>query len=413
MLSSRRWLLLWTVAAGIRLAVMPFTLHMDAYQIYSRAAEAAYGGEWFGWTAQIVIQSLHNVWLLLIRPLLPDSAGIWSTTASEAGVGASIEDYRRFVAYDHVHRAVFLMKVPYVAADLLVAWMLTRIVEPARAFAVAAFWLLNPLVIYATAVYGRHDVLAIALVLGSLLLARRATDAGRLAGLALLGVATLMRFFPIVLLPYYLLAFRRSRRQLAYATGILAGLWFAVELLGIVGTGESPTLEILSTHQHFENWLDAGVRLRFDDFIFFFPLVYLLALLWIIERGLAPDEYPAVAASVLLVLFALTFFHPHWSIWIVPFLGLIIAGDRRLMTYHAIQILALAAYFMQWGSWTTWELLRPTIGDRVASLPDPYEAIAARIEPRQFFGLFRSALTGISLWMAWKIIEPLRARKHA
>lgn len=410
---ERRWLILFGVAVAIRLAIMPFTLHMDAYQIYSRASEAAYDGEWFGWTAQILIQTLHNVWLLIIRPVLPDSAGIWSKTASVPGVGASMEDYRRFIEYDHVHRAVFLMKLPYVVADLVVALVLTRLVVPARRFAVAAFWLLNPLVIYATAAFGRHDVIAILLVLLSVLAAKRATDAGRLVGLVLLGVATLMRFFPIVLVPYYLIAYRRSRRQLIAAIAILGGLWGAVELFGIIGTGESPTLEILNTHEHFQNWLDAGVRLRFDDFIFFFPLVYLLGLFWISERDLDPDEFPQIGAVSFLLLFGLTFFHPHWAIWLVPFLALTIATNRRMLVYHGLQVLALSVYFMQWGSWTTWELLRPTIGDQVASMPDPYEVIDARIEPRQFFGVFRTLLTATSLWMAWKLIEPLRSRKRA
>lgn len=407
---NRRFVVLWSVAILIRLAFMPFTLHMDAYQVYSRAAEAAYGGEWFGWTAQFVIQSIHNVWLLLIRPLLPDSAGIWSPTSSVVGVGASPEDYQRFIDYDHVHRAIFLMKLPYVVADLACAYILTRLVAPGRRFAVSAFWLLNPLVIYATSIYGRHDVLAILLVLLSLAAARRATDANRLLGLALLGVATLMRFFPIVLVPFYLIAFRRNNRQLAYAAGVLAGLWGLVELAGIIGAGDSPTLDLLSTHEHFQNWLDAGIYLRFDDFIYFFPVIYIIGLLWTVERGLVPEEYPSISAAVFLVLFGLTFFHPHWSIWLVPFLALTIANSRQMIAYHAIQILALFVYFMQWGSWTTWELLRPTIGDRVASLPDPYEAIEARIAPEDFFGVFRSLLTAVSLWMAWKLISSLRER---
>lgn len=411
---GRRWLVLWGAAALIRLALMPFTLHMDAYQVYSRAAEAAYDGEWFGWTAQLLIQTIHNVWLLIIRPLLPDSAGIWSPTASEAGVGASMTDYRGFMEYEYLHRAIFLMKLPYFVADLLCAYLLTRLVEPARRFTAAAFWLLNPLVIYATAIFGRHDVLAILLVLLALLAARRATDSGRLVGLVLLGAATLMRFFPAVIVPYYLIAFRRSRRQLIAAVAILGGLWAIVELVGIAGTGDSPTLEILNTHEHFQNWLDAGVRLRFDDFIFFFPLAYLLGLLWISERDLLPEEFPRVAACVYLLLFGLTFFHPHWAIWLVPFLAMTIPTDRRMLAYHGLQLLALAVYAMQWGSWTTWEVLRPSIGDRVASLPDPYEAIAARIEPRQFFGVFRSLLTAVSLWMIWKLAAPLRARRpHA
>lgn len=227
----------------------------------------------------------------------------------------------------------------------------------------------------------------------------------------LLGVATLMRFFPAVIVPYYLIAYRRSRRQLVAAIAILGGLWAGVELLGIIGTGDSPTLEILSTHEHFQNWLDAGVRLRFDDFIFFFPVAYLLGLLWIGERDLGPEEFPRVAAGVYLLLFALTFFHPHWAIWLVPFLALTIPTDRRMLVYHGLQLVGLAVYAMQWGSWTTWELLRPVIGDRVASLPDPYEAVAARIEPRQFFGVFRSLLTAVSLWMLWKLVAPLRARR--
>ncbi len=404
---TRRLALLWVVAILIRVVVMPFTMHFDAYQIYSRAAEAAYHGEWFGWTAQFLVQGLHNVWLFLIRPLLPDSAGIWSDTASIAGVGASPEDYSRFLAYDHLYRLIFLMKLPYVVADLACAYMIGLLVEPARRFAATAFWLLNPLVIYATAIYGRHDVLAILMVLAGLVAVRQATDVRRLTALALFGLATLTRFFPVVLVPFFLLAYKRNRRQLAFAVGFLLAMVALVEVAGIAVAGRSPTLSILDTHLHFQNWLDAGVYLRFDDSIFFFPVIYTLGALWLSERGMVPDEFPRVSAAVFLVLFALTFFHPHYSIWLVPFLALTIPDSRRMLVYHAIQIICLLVYFAQWGSWTTWDLLQPLLGDRTASLPDPYEAIAGQIEPRLFFGAFRSVLTAVSFWMAWLILKPL------
>jgi hypothetical protein len=407
----RRWVLLWSIAILARLAFMPFTLHLDAYQVYSRASEAAYGGDWTGWSAQFLIQSFHNVWLLLIRPLLPESAGIWSQTASIAGVGASPEDYQRFLDYQHLHRAIFLMKLPYVLADLACAYLIVRLLPADGRFAAAAFWLLNPLVIYATAVYGRHDVLAILLTLLALLAVRRGTDLGRLTGLLLLGVATLTRFFPVVLVPFALLAFRKSRRQLVWATGLLGGLYLLVELAGLAVTGESPTLEILSTHEHYQNWLDASFYLRFDDWIMLFPLAYVLLVLWLGERGLRPEEYPTVAAASFLLVFGLTFFHPHYAIWLVPYLALTIASSPRMVVYHALQIICLVVYTAQWGSWTTWELLRPTIGDQVASLPDPYEAIAAQIEPKHVFGLFRSIFTGLCFWMIWKLLSPFRRRE--
>jgi len=406
----RRLALLWLVAILVRLLVMPFTMHFDAYQIYSRAAEAAYDGEWFGWSGQFLVQTLHNIWLLLMRPFLPDSAGIWSDTASIAGVGASQEDYARFLAYDHVFRAVFLLKLPYVVVDLACAWMIGRLVVPARQFAAMAFWLLNPLVIYATAMYGRHDVLAIAMVLGAMLVLRQVTDTRRLVALALIGLATLTRFFPILLVPVFLLAHRKSPRQLGVAVLLLGGMAAAVEVAGILLTGSSPTLSILDTYVHFQYWLDAGIYLRFDDFIFIFPLVYVLGLLWLSERGVAIDEVPRISAIIFLVLFAVTFFHPHYSIWLVPFLALTIASSPRMLAYHAIQVACLLVYFAQWGSWTTWDIWAPLLGDRIASLPDPYEAVSGQIEPRLFFGLFRSILTAVSLWMAWTLLKPLTGR---
>ncbi|HMM41858.1 MAG TPA: hypothetical protein PKA95_08150, partial [Thermomicrobiales bacterium] len=405
--AARRLLVLFLAGAVIRLAVMPFTLHFDAYQIYSRAAEAAYHNQWFGFTSQFLIQELHNVWLLLVRPLLPDSAGIWSPTASTLGVGATRADYERFLAYDHLFRLIFLMKLPYVVADLASAWVLTRLVAPARRVATAAFWLLNPLVIFSSAVYGRHDSIAILLVLLSLLVVRGGSDARRLAGLGLLGAATLMRFFPIVVVPFFLLAFRRSRRQLALFLGLLVGMAALVEIAGLVTSGKSTFLTVINSYEHLQYWFDAGFYLRFDDWIFLFPVAYVILLFWLVERGIAPDEYPRLSAVAFLLVFALTFFHPPYAIWLAPFLALTIAWQPRMVVYHAIQVACVLVYSAQWGAWTTWNLLEPLLGDRVASLPDPVESISAQIEPRIFFGLFRSLLTAISLWMAWRLLRDL------
>lgn len=408
--TTRKLTLVVLVGVALRFVVMPFTLHFDAYQIYSRAHEAAYHNEWFGFTSQFIIQSLHNLWLLIIRPFLPDSSAIWSETASTLGVGASREDYERFLAYDHLYRAIFLMKLPYVVADLACGWTLTRLVPASKRLAVAAFWLLNPLVIFSSAIYGRHDSVAILLVLLSVVAARRATDSGRVVGLALLGVATLTRFFPAIIVPLFLLAFRRTTRQLALFLGLLVGLVGLVELAGLATSGKSTILTILSTYEHFQYWFDAGLYLRFDDWIFLFPVVYVVALLWVSERGMTPEEYVPFSAAAFLLLFSLTFFHPHYAIWIVPFLALTIPlspDARRLTMYHAIQIVCILIYSAQWGSWTTWDLFEPVLGTRVASLPDPVEAIDSQIDPRIFFGLFRSVLTAVSLWMAVRILRPL------
>ena len=75
-------------------------------------------------------------------------------------------------------------------------------------------------------------------------------------------------------------------------------------------------------------------------------------------------------AAAFLLLFSVTFFHPHYAIWLVPFLALTVplhADARRLTIYHAIQITSVLIYSAQWGSWTTWDLLEPLLGDRVST----------------------------------------------
>ena len=406
-LRTRRITALVLLAIAIRVLVMPFTLHFDAYSIYSRAAEAAYGGQWFGFTSQFLIQGLHNVWLALMRPLLPDSANIWSPTASVIGVGAGLDDYDRFMGYEHLYRVIFLMKVPYVIADLACAWVIAQLVPRRQQFAALALWLLNPLVIFSSAIWGRHDSVAILLVLLSLLAARRSTDAGRLVGLVLLGIATLSRFFPAVIVPLFLLAFRRNTRQLLAFVGLLGGMVALVELAAIATSGKSAILTVLSSYQHVEYWFDAGVLLRLDDWMAIFPILWLLGLFWLLERGMTVDEYPTFSAAAFLLVFAFTFFHPHYAVWLVPFLAIVIPASPvagRLVAYHALQIICVFAYSLQWGAWSSWELLRPLLGDRVASLPDPYEAISGQIAPRVFFGSVRAGLTAASLWMLWLIL---------
>jgi hypothetical protein len=406
----RRVIALSAAAIAIRLVFMPFTLHGDAYAIYSRAHEAAYHNQWFGFTSQIVIQSLHNFWLLLIRPLLPDSAGIWSDTSSILGVGGSEQQYRDFLAYHHIYRALFLMKLPYVVADLGCAWVLTRLVAPARRLAVAAFWLLNPLVIYSSAIWGRHDSIAILLMLLSIVVARRATDTSRLVGLGLLGLATLTRFFPVIIVPAFLLAFRRSARQLWMFIGLLAGMVVLVEAAGLMTSGRSALLTMIRSYPHYQYWLAANFNLGMYDAIFVFPVVYVIGLLWAIERGIAPDEVPLFGAIAFLLLFALTFFHPHYAIWLVPFLALTIATSGRMIAYHAIQVVCILVYTAQWGLWTTWGLLAPVLGSNLDLLPVPIDIIAAQVRPQLVFGLFRSILTAVSIWMIWQLVRPLVRR---
>jgi hypothetical protein len=405
---DRRLIAIWVIAILIRLALAPVAAHMDLYSIYSRAAEAVYDGQWLGWGSQFAVQTLHNVWLLIVSPLLPGASEIWSETAGVFGVGVQHHEFSRFLGYEYLSRALFLLKMPYIIADLVAALLLMRLVSPERRTLVAGLWLLNPLVIYTTVLFARHDSVAIAVMLGGVVLA----SAGkRYLGLGLLLAAAVMRFFPILVAPFFLVAYRRSRRELVYFGSILIGGWLMLDLVAWGLTGDSPTLTVLNRYPHVEYLFQLAMPLYDFPFgqtleLLLFPLVYLLVLFWYYERQ--PDgtfDFVAGAAAIYCLVFAMTFFHPQYAIWVVPFLVLAVARYPFLLPLHAVQVLLLLLHTLQWGAATTTELFFPVSTEAVGMLPDPRNVIAAQMPLELFFALVRTTLAAVSIWMAYRLLS--------
>ena len=401
---SSRTAAIWAAGVLIRLLVMPFSAHLDLYHIYSRAADAAYHGEWFDWGSQLLIQLLHNVWLWLIKPLLPNAEPIWSRTAAVLGLGAQPGEFRvTFMSYAFLPRALFLMKLPYLAADLATGYVLTRLVSPERRPRVLALWLLNPLVIYTSAVYGRHDSIAVLAVVLSIWAAGRGR---RYLGLGFLGLGAVTRFFPFVLVPFFVISYRRSRRELALLAGGIVLMWAALEITALVLTGSSPTLTLLNRYQHVDYLTDLVLPFRFNDQLFIFPAAYALLTLWFFERDpLGSRDFVASGAAVFLVMFALVFFHPPYAIWLVPLLALSIDRDGRLIGYHVLQILLLGLFALHWGTEMSTDLFLPLDPKGIGALPDPQTILGAQVPAYWFLGLVRSLFTALSLWMAYRILR--------
>ena len=143
------------------------------------------------------------------------------------------------------------------------------------------------------------------------------------------------------------MVFARQVRKSFGSTEVLKGIDLNVPagsvacIIGPSGSGKSTFLTVINSYEHLQYWFDAGFYLRFDDWIFLFPVAYTVLLLWIIERGVTPDEYPRLSAVAFLLVFGLTFFHPHYAIWLVPFLALTIAwpfSDRyRVTNLHSAE----------------------------------------------------------------------------
>jgi hypothetical protein len=142
--------------------------------------------------------------------------------------------------------------------------------------------------------------------------------------------------------------------------------------------------------------------------------VYLVILLWYYDRSLVGiNHFVPAAAAVFSLVFALTFFHPQYAIWVVPFLALAITRQPALLPLHVIQIALLMLHTLQWGASTTTELFLPVSTEAVSLLPDPRNVIAAQIavaknivlmrEPPVCFGTAASSRT------SWVVTTTLAA----
>ena len=397
----RRLTVIWVVGLLIRLALLPATFHTDLYQIYSRANDAMTRGDWLSWSGQVVIQQVHNLWFLAIVQVLPDSGGLWSIHAGTPGVGAQPDEVARFLSYAYLGRALILMKLPYVLADLVAGWLLTRLVQPRLRLRALALWWLNPIVIYTSAVFGRHDALSVLAMVAAVKLARHGRG---LPGLFLLGLGGLARFFPLFSLPFYLVAFWRSWRHTLVLAGVLGGLWLGLELAVISLTGESPTLVLLNRYPHVRYLISLDLA-GGEEPVPVLPVAYTLLLLWWLWRpNRGNDAFLAGAAAAMLLLIALMPFHPQYALWAVPLLVPWMAMDRRLLVAHGVQVALYFAWLSRWGSSVTWWLFQPLGRDVIDRLPDPQLVAAALVPTEVWQPVVRALFAAVLLGLAWRVV---------
>lgn len=400
---------IWAIGLLVRLVLLPTTFHSDLYQVYSRAAWAVAHGAWFAWSSQLIAQLLHDLWLLLVWPLLPASRDIWSPTAGIAGIGAQPGDIERFLAYPYVGRALVLLKLPYVASDALVGWLVSRQVEPARRPRALALWWLNPIVIYTSAAFGRHDSVWIALVMLGAHLARRGR---RGIGLACTVLAAAARFFPALLLPFYLVAYRRSWRSVAFVTLGIALAWGAVDALVLARTGTSPTLTLLGDYPHVRYLVALALPVGEEGQLPVFPLAWALFFLWWVMRFEGGEGAYTIGAAVSLAfVVALTPFHPQYVLWALPFVVPTLAQRPFGTLLAASQVLLFVVWLSRWGASVTTELLLPLGRDIVQQLPDPQLVASALIPAAVWQPVVRALFAAVTLATAWLTVEAERRRR--
>jgi hypothetical protein len=340
---------------------MPFTVSADLLAVYWRSHLMAYDGRLFGeYLVNMGAHYVHAASLRLLGWLLPAPHEVWIHPWWWADSFAlSPQILRWFSTQPWTHQTLFALKVPYLAADLgaglILLALLGRTATPRTTRRAWAFWMLSPIGLYASYVFGRYEMFAVVLVLGALLACERERP---WTGAILLGLAVTMRAYPLLLIPVFaLIVMRRLHLQVAWAAVALVpfGLVMAWNRLLAGSFGE---LQRLKDFPPSGTFLSLSIPVHRPGQVYVFVLFALLVYgvligrtyrWWVSPKGAVPVAQLWIWLLVFHAgLFAFTAFSAHYFAWFTPFVALALGRRpawKGTLPLHLLQcavVLALA-----------------------------------------------------------------------
>lgn len=367
--SFRAWLY---GGIALRLLLLPIGITTDTLATYWRAHLIAFHGDVYReYLVNMGSHVVHAGWLRVVQPLLGPADAMWTHPwwwADPFGLGA--EHMERFLARPDALRAIALLKLPYVLAELGAGLIVLRLAwgpadglprDPttiARTRRTWILWMLSPAALYATLLFARYEAFPVLAVLAALLVAER----GRTVWAAvLLGLAITFRTYPIVLVPVFaLVLYRDLLRQAAWAALALAP--FALTMLAnrVVG-GTFGELASVGDYSFGDNWFAFAFQpSRGGPGWYLFPAVLLAIGGYLLGRdrewwgsGPVPREHLwRWVALAHLAMFAFSQFSAHYLMWVVPAVALVVGRTsmRGTIPLHLASVLGVfVAAFVLWG----------------------------------------------------------------
>lgn len=402
--SIYKWLLIGLL---IRFIFMPIALHMDLLYVYGRASLVVYKGipQLMG---QVFITYFHAFFLWIFKPLMPYFPDVLNY---HPGQVISWRLFSKFVTDPNVFRTLFLLKVPYLIFDLGCAFLILAIFRDRRKGVFAfKFWMINPVVIFAAYIFARYETIPVFFILLSLYYARNNCPNRSLFSL---GLATVARLYPMILLPFFIIILGKNlpqRLKLVFWGFLPLGL---IILLSKT-FGQTSELATLAQSAQGLFLLKMGFSLGFlYDKIFIFVALYAFLLLYVFFN--TDHSFTSLWKSsfiVMLFFYATSFFHPQYFTWLIPFLVLQIVEDRRFVGLFLVQLLCFAVYTFQWKEWLAGYLFMPLNASYFAQLRSPFEIIDQYYSAANFIGIFRSAFSAICFWMVYLVIKDSFLKKR-
>ncbi|MFZ1023267.1 MAG: hypothetical protein WAN87_03950, partial [Thermoplasmata archaeon] len=340
---------------------------------------------------------------------------------------------------------VSILKLPFLAADLVIAFVLPRFFgNPRTAYLALLLWWFNPISIYVSYMVGQFDVIATAFLILAFYYLRSNRDVWCLVAFAF---AIFFELYAIVLVPFLLIYWVRtapfSRKTLErvggtfLATGLAAlGLLLILHFQALAytpanlalssagvngnfgsivysrGLTSQPFLAIAFTFLGFSSQLPIDTGL--SDVILIVVVAYGLLLI-VFSRTPGPywDDLWGVTLAMFLVFYALSGFLVQWVLWSMPFLVLLLAKNlRALILPYAILIIGFFMYTWYFRAVLFGALLQVSFPS--VSGADPIGAMdSAGLPGLMVVNAGRSLFSAACLWFAYLAVRDTFRKLHA
>lgn len=205
------------------------------------------------------------------------------------------------------------VKLPFIIFDLLIAFLLFKIVNLEDRKKVLILWIFNPMSLWTVTAIGQADVYSTFFIVLTLLFVKKSKlELGALS----LGLGGAIKSAPILLLPY-LLGVATSWNQRLKLT-VLAAIPYLITVVPYLDSRQFHTNALLAPQLN--KALYANLPLSGNESILIVPAIVLTLYLIFFFKKRGYSDFLNFSLMTLTLVLAFTHFHIQWFLWITPLL---------------------------------------------------------------------------------------------
>lgn len=323
-LISKWWFKSLVIGLLIRIILMPITVHPDLWGHSFTAYFFAYKGVLNVYDYVLALPKTNPLVMnygvndiFIYPPLAYFTLGIFRLITRPLADANFIPwlmvNLSHFYDYPTLGWQLFLFKLPYLFVDIGAAFLLSGLFEdPKKKKLAFSLWMFNPVTIYATFMIGQLDILPVFFTILSCYLIKKEKYSW---GLFALGVGGAYKMYPLLLIPpaAFLLGKNFWDKVKLVMVGLLPYIVTIAPYLSSKGFRAMVLFGPKETKMLFMSWPVTAAE-GIMPFILFLIVIYLMT--YYLKNKLQVEHY---FLFVLLLLFAVTDYHPQWFLWLTPF----------------------------------------------------------------------------------------------